>query len=144
MEVNCFIVLDVFLYIPRLVLVFQDVSVIYEHQDLLHSQMFGFQTAVFILVLLVLPFGIWVAQTIYQYVVFVFHTVAHLPCIISLCFFSSLHIVLYIAFCYLSLPAKYLNGIWLELLFSQVYFAAVLCFRFITLFIWIYILCKPV
>ena len=30
-EFHCFIVLDVFLYIPRLVLVFQDVSVIYEH-----------------------------------------------------------------------------------------------------------------
>ena len=35
------IVLDVFLYIPRLVLVFQDVPVIYELYDLPHSQIFA-------------------------------------------------------------------------------------------------------
>ena len=41
MEFHCFIVLDVLLYIPRLVSVFQDVSVIHEHENFLHSQMFA-------------------------------------------------------------------------------------------------------
>ena len=84
-------------------------------------------TTVFILVLLVLLFGIWVAQTI----------IVSSPCFPYLfpvtfvsycCAYLSVYTLFYIAFCYISLPSKYLHSILLVLLFGQVCFAAYLCF----------------
>ena len=51
-----------------------------------------------------------------------------MPFVLLLCIFSSLHIVIHIAFCCISLPAKYFQSILLQLPFGEVYCAAYFVF----------------
>ena len=121
-EFHCLFVLDVFLYIPRLVLVFQDVSVIYELYDLPHSQMFSWGITVLdqSLHTSIVGVTVWHLGSPNDILVrsFVFHTFCPVTFVILSCLFSSLHIMCHIAFCYISLPAKYLHSILLQLTFS--------------------------
>ena len=118
---------------PRLMSVFQDVSVLYEYYNLLHSQMFAWGITFLDCCLHTIIVGVTVWHLDSPNYILVsspfFHTFTRLPCLISLCFFSSLHLMFYITFCYLYLPAKYLHSILLQLPFGLVYFTAVPCFR---------------